>query len=133
VVVSADVTPPGADEVMLTLNELKIPTDDYLLAHLDVIAPSPTGPHADDAVDGSAWVSVMGEARANSRPLGRYMALMTVAGVIASLGVITDNAILIVGAMAVSPGSAADLLHVRRHRRPALQPGRPSLRSTSRC
>ena len=34
---------------------------------------------------------------------GRYLALMTVAAVIAALGVITDNPILIVGAMAVSP------------------------------
>ena len=41
-------------------------------------------------------------------PLGRYLALMTVAGVVAALGVIRDNLILIVGAMAVSP----DLLPV---------------------
>jgi uncharacterized hydrophobic protein (TIGR00271 family) len=45
----------------------------------------------------------MGEARAHARPLGRYLALMAVAAVIAALGVITDNPILIVGAMAVSP------------------------------
>ena len=50
-----------------------------------------------------AWIEVMGEARAHSRPLGRYLALMAVAAVIAALGVITDNPILIVGAMAVSP------------------------------
>jgi len=54
-------------------------------------------------VDGFAWVTVMGEARANSRPLARYLILMMVAGIIAGLGVLTDNAILIVGAMAVSP------------------------------
>ncbi len=45
----------------------------------------------------------MGEARTHSRPLGRYMALMGVAAVLAAIGVITDNPILIVGAMAVSP------------------------------
>jgi uncharacterized hydrophobic protein (TIGR00271 family) len=45
----------------------------------------------------------MGEARAQSRPLGRYLALMGVAAVVAAIGVITDNPILIVGAMAVSP------------------------------
>jgi len=50
----------------------------------------------------------MGEARVHSRPLGRYLALMTVAAVVAALGVIRDNPILIVGAMAVSP----DLLPV---------------------
>jgi uncharacterized hydrophobic protein (TIGR00271 family) len=35
--------------------------------------------------------------------LGRYLALMTVAGVLGAIGVITDNPILVVGAMAVSP------------------------------
>ena len=45
----------------------------------------------------------MGEARAHARPLGRYLALMAVAGVLGAIGVITDNPILVVGAMAVSP------------------------------
>ena len=45
----------------------------------------------------------MGQARANSRPLARYLALINVAAVIAALGVITNSSILIVGAMAVSP------------------------------
>ena len=45
----------------------------------------------------------MGQARANSRPLARYLALINVAAVIAALGVITSSSILIVGAMAVSP------------------------------
>jgi hypothetical protein len=35
--------------------------------------------------------------------LARYLALIGVAAVVAALGVITDNSILIVGAMAVSP------------------------------
>ena len=45
----------------------------------------------------------MGQARANSRPLARYLALINVAAVIAALGVINSSSILIVGAMAVSP------------------------------
>ena len=48
-------------------------------------------------------MEVMGEARMHSRPLGRYLALISVAAVVAAMGVITDNTILIVGAMAVSP------------------------------
>ena len=48
-------------------------------------------------------MEVMGEARTHSRPLGRYLALMAVAAVLGAIGVITDNPILIVGAMAVSP------------------------------
>ena len=35
--------------------------------------------------------------------MGRYLGLMLVAGIIAGYGVIIDNPILIVGAMAVSP------------------------------
>ncbi len=46
---------------------------------------------------------MLGQARANSRPLARYLALINVAAIIAALGVITSSSILIVGAMAVSP------------------------------
>src|SRR5437764_652354 len=65
---------------------------------------APTGHRAlGGAPEGFAWVQVLGEARANARPLARFSVLMMIAGVIASLGVIDDNPILIVGAMAVSP------------------------------
>jgi uncharacterized hydrophobic protein (TIGR00271 family) len=46
---------------------------------------------------------VLGTAWVNARPLARYLAFMVVAGVIASYGVVDNNGILIVGAMAVSP------------------------------
>ena len=49
------------------------------------------------------WADVMGTAWLNARPLARYLAFMVVAGVIASYGVVDNNGILIVGAMAVSP------------------------------
>jgi uncharacterized hydrophobic protein (TIGR00271 family) len=49
------------------------------------------------------WADVLGTAWLNARPLARYLAFMVVAGVIASYGVVDDNGILIVGAMAVSP------------------------------
>jgi uncharacterized hydrophobic protein (TIGR00271 family) len=68
-----------------------------------VIAPQHRHHRGDSGVDGFAWVEVMGQARANSRPLARYLALINVAAVIAALGVITNSSILIVGAMAVSP------------------------------
>jgi uncharacterized hydrophobic protein (TIGR00271 family) len=103
VVLSADVVPSGADEVMEILEDLEVHPDDFLLARTEVIAPSSVGPRRATEVDGFAWVTVMGEARANSRPLARYLALMIVAGIIAGLGVLEDNAILVVGAMAVSP------------------------------
>jgi uncharacterized hydrophobic protein (TIGR00271 family) len=46
---------------------------------------------------------VLGQARANARPVARYLVFIVAAGVIAAFGVIEANEILIVGAMAVSP------------------------------
>ena len=49
------------------------------------------------------WADVIGTAWLNARPIARYLAFMFAAGVIGGYGVIDDNSILIVGAMAVSP------------------------------
>lgn len=103
VILSADVTPRGADDVIAILRDLEVSDEDYLLARMEVIAPAPTAAAKLAATSGFSWVEVMGEARANAAPLARYLVLMSVAGVIAALGVIESNAILIVGAMAVSP------------------------------
>jgi uncharacterized hydrophobic protein (TIGR00271 family) len=108
VVLAADVMPSVADQVMDLIRAWEVSESDYLLTRQEVIAPAPHGPGRFAAAQEFAWVEVMGEARANSRPLGRYLALMSVAAVVAALGVIRDNPILIVGAMAVSP----DLLPV---------------------
>jgi uncharacterized hydrophobic protein (TIGR00271 family) len=99
----ADVEPAAADRLVETIAELGIPVDDYLLTKVDVVAPLRRQMGGAHGVEGFAWVEVMGQARANSRPLARYLALISVAAVIAALGVITSNGILIVGAMAVSP------------------------------
>ena len=99
---AADVTPSVADRVMQLIREWEVADADYLITRQEVVAPNlPRGRHVGGR--GFAWIEVMGEARTHSRPLGRYLALMSVAGVLAAIGVITDNPILIVGAMAVSP------------------------------
>jgi uncharacterized hydrophobic protein (TIGR00271 family) len=103
VVLAADVLPSVADRVMRLIGDWGVDETDYLLVRQDVVAPHPHT-HAGLAdPEQFAWVEVMGEARTHSRPLGRYLALMAVAAVLAAIGVITDNPILIVGAMAVSP------------------------------
>ncbi|HET7443692.1 MAG TPA: DUF389 domain-containing protein [Solirubrobacterales bacterium] len=99
----ADVEPAAADELVDAIAELGIGADDYVLTRVDVVAPLHRHSVGDRGIDGFAWVEVMGQARANSRPLARYLALINVAAVIAALGVITSSSILIVGAMAVSP------------------------------
>lgn len=99
----ADVEPAAADRLVEAITEFGIPIDDYVLTRAEVVAPLRRHLVGDGTVEGFAWVEVMGQARANSRPLARYLALITVAAVIAALGVITSSGILIVGAMAVSP------------------------------
>jgi uncharacterized hydrophobic protein (TIGR00271 family) len=99
----ADVEPAAADQLVEEIAQLGIDPDDYLLTRVEVVAPLHRHHLGEGGVDGFAWVEVMGQARANSRPLARYLALINVAAVIAALGVITSSSILIVGAMAVSP------------------------------
>jgi uncharacterized hydrophobic protein (TIGR00271 family) len=103
VVFVADVEPAAADPLVEAIAELGIGVDDYLLTRVEVVAPSRRHLGGDNGIEGFAWVEVMGQARANSRPLARYLALINVAAVIAALGVIGSSSILIVGAMAVSP------------------------------
>jgi len=104
VVFVADVEPAAADRLVEAILELEIGPDDYVLTKVDVVAPLRRGlGPGNDGREGFAWVEVIGQARANSRPLARYLALINVAAVIAALGVITNSSILIVGAMAVSP------------------------------
>jgi uncharacterized hydrophobic protein (TIGR00271 family) len=99
----ADVEPAGADRLIEAIEDMGIAVDDYVLTRVDVVAPQRTHLSGHRAVDGLAWVEVMGQARQNSWPLARYVTLINVAAVIAAVGVIISNSILIVGAMAVSP------------------------------
>lgn len=99
----ADVEPAAADELVEAIEAMGIEVDDYVLTRVDVVAPQRLHLTGHRAIDGLAWVEVMGQARANSWPLARYIALINVAAVIAALGVIVSSSILIVGAMAVSP------------------------------
>ena len=103
VVFVADVEPAAADRLVLAIAELGISLDDYILERVDVVAPERRHLQGPGDMGGFAWIEVMGQARANSRPLARYLALINVAAVIAALGVIKSSSILIVGAMAVSP------------------------------
>jgi uncharacterized hydrophobic protein (TIGR00271 family) len=103
VVFVADVEPAAADRLVEAIAEIGIAVDDYLLTRVEVVAPLRRHLGGNRGIEGFAWVEVMGQARANSRPLARYLALINVAAVIAAIGVIVSSSILIVGAMAVSP------------------------------
>jgi uncharacterized hydrophobic protein (TIGR00271 family) len=98
-VVSAAVRPRSVDSVLERLHELGVPDSSVTLMRVDVVGRAARG----QVETGLVWEDVLGMAWLYSRPLARYLTLMVVAGVIASYGVIDQNEILIVGAMAVSP------------------------------
>ena len=96
---TAEVHPESADAVLEYLLSAGLEREDIALARFDEVGPVTTG----HPVASLIWADVLGQARTNARPVARYLVFMMAAGVIAGFGVIEVNAILIVGAMAVSP------------------------------
>jgi uncharacterized hydrophobic protein (TIGR00271 family) len=98
-VVSASLHPRTVDMVLDDLRRQGVPDEDIVLARVELVGSLATG----RAEAGIVWADVIGTAWLNARPIARYLAFMLVAGIIAGYGVVDDNDILIVGAMAVSP------------------------------
>jgi uncharacterized hydrophobic protein (TIGR00271 family) len=96
---TAEVHPESADTVLQYLLSAGLEREDIALARFDEVGPVAAGHPAASLI----WADVIGQATANARPVARYLVFMMAAGVIAAFGVIEVNAILIVGAMAVSP------------------------------
>jgi uncharacterized hydrophobic protein (TIGR00271 family) len=96
---TAEVDPASADAVLDFLVNRGIAREDITLARLDEIGAIARGRTASSLI----WADMLGQATLNARPVARYLVFMVVAGVIAAFGVIEVNAILIVGAMAISP------------------------------
>jgi uncharacterized hydrophobic protein (TIGR00271 family) len=96
-VLTADLQPAAADGALADLKRLGVPPQDFSLLRVDTIDPG--GRLGESLV----WADLLGQAGEHARPVGRYLVFMLAAGVIAAYGVIYTNAILIVGAMAVSP------------------------------
>jgi uncharacterized hydrophobic protein (TIGR00271 family) len=97
--VGALVRPRAVDPLLDEMRRLGVPESGITLSRMEVVG---------EMVGGSAettlvWADVLSAAWHDARPIGRYLALMLIAGVIASYGVTEENVILIVGAMAVSP------------------------------
>jgi uncharacterized hydrophobic protein (TIGR00271 family) len=97
--VTADLRAAAADKALELLQELGIPAEDMSLLRFDAIDPT-AGSEETVAV---VWADLLGQARLNARTAVRYLVFMAVAGVIASFGVIEQDQILIIGAMAVAP------------------------------
>ena len=98
-VISASVRPAAVDATLKEVRRLGVPETDITLSRVEVV-----GSFVSRTADASfVWADVIGTAWLSSRPVARYLAFMAAAGVIGGYGVIDDNSILIVGAMAVSP------------------------------
>ena len=96
--VTADIQPEAADAALARLGQLRIRSEDVTLVRLETIGPAATGePLA------LVWADVLSRARVQARAPARYLVLMAVAGVIAAFAVINESAVLLVGAMAISP------------------------------
>ncbi|ADB49308.1 DUF389 domain-containing protein [Conexibacter woesei] len=118
---TADLRPDAADSVLGALDRLGVRHEDVWLLRLDGVQPGRQRRDAGTVV----WADLLGQAGEHARVVARFLALMMVAGVIAAYGVIYDNGILIVGAMAVSPDffpvAAACIGFVARRRRLVLR------------
>ena len=103
VMITGDVQPGSVDAALHAVEAFDIPSDDILLARLNLIGPTSRQSPLARGSDALVWSEILGEARAQSRIVARYLAFMLIAGTIAAFGVLNANSILIVGAMAVSP------------------------------
>jgi len=97
--VTADLHADAADTALDAIRGLGVPAEDVSLLRLESIHPGQQRRRGTAVV----WADLLGQAGENARPVARYLVFMVVAGVIAAYGVLYNNGILIVGAMAVSP------------------------------
>lgn len=109
VLVSAELEATSADVVIDRLERLGIGSDELTLWRLPGIQPLGWRRRSRSTQpDVQVWAEIVGKADENAQLASSYLIFMVAAGVIAGVGVITGSAVLIVGAMAISP----DLLPV---------------------
>ena len=99
VLVAGLVRPRAVDPLLDELDRLGVPASEITLSRVEAVGQTVGGAAETTLV----WADVLSAAWHHARPIGRYFALMLIAGVIAAYGVTERNGILIVGAMAVSP------------------------------
>jgi uncharacterized hydrophobic protein (TIGR00271 family) len=97
--VTADLGDEAADAALEAVRRLGVPVEDVVLLRVESIGPTHSGRPLATVV----WTDLLSQAGTNARPLARYLIFIGIAGLIAGFGVIYQNGILIVGAMAISP------------------------------
>lgn len=107
-VLMCDVAREAASDVIATLRRLGL-GDEASIAIQGVDTMSSAAADRAEAAapgspdDGIVWDTVLGQARADARPSWSFYAFLCLATTIAAIAVITDSAILVVGAMVVGP------------------------------
>jgi uncharacterized hydrophobic protein (TIGR00271 family) len=104
VALSAEVDASSADAVIERLAHLGIASNDLTLWRVPGIQP--LGWHRrtrSEESDIQVWAEIVGRADENAKLAATYLVFMVSAGIIAGIGVLTGSAVLLVGAMAISP------------------------------
>jgi uncharacterized hydrophobic protein (TIGR00271 family) len=109
VALSAEIDIDSADAAVDAMASFGIASDDLTLWRMPGIQPLGwrRGTQSSGS-DTQVWAEIVGRADENARIAATYLVFMAAAGVIAGVGVLTGSAVLLVGAMAISP----DLLPV---------------------
>jgi uncharacterized hydrophobic protein (TIGR00271 family) len=105
-VVTADVVAGSIDALLPRLAAAGVPGDDISIIHRDSSRPlGKVQANELPSWNGGAlaWSELAMASRQYARAVPQYLTFMGCAGVIAALGVLTKNSVLIVGAMAISP------------------------------
>jgi uncharacterized hydrophobic protein (TIGR00271 family) len=125
IALSAEVDALSADAVIERLADLGIASNDLTLWRVPGIQP--LGWHRrtrSEESDVQVWAEIVGRADENAKLASIYLVFMASAGIIAGIGVLTGSAVLLVGAMAISPDllpiSAAAIGIVERRRQLAV-------------
>jgi uncharacterized hydrophobic protein (TIGR00271 family) len=104
--VTADVDPGVLDVLLPALVGCGVSGDEITIIHRESSRPLGTPAIGDIPAwsgGGVAWTELAMASRHYARAVPLYLVFMGCAGVIAALGILTRNTILIVGAMAISP------------------------------
>lgn len=118
--VSAQVDVTGADAAIERLGMFGIDPNDVTLWRVPGIQPLGWREQTRSRESGAqVWAEIVGRADEHAELASTYLVFMITAGIIAGIGVLTGSAVLIVGAMAISPDllpMAASAIGVVEHR-----------------
>lgn len=103
--IAAELTPAMTDHVMRRMIDAGVSPDEIDVLQSETVPTIEAGERSWLAPRSEAlvWNAVVNQARMNARLSAKYAVFMAIAGIIAAFGVITQNAVLIVGAMALAP------------------------------